>query len=71
MKKTAGDTTIEKLMDQGWKVSHTATVNRYRYAGTVSPMQSKDGMEFCRVHHGKCVGKYTYQITTVMYRPAV
>ncbi len=68
MKKPAGETAIEKLIDAGWTVSHSATVNRYRYAGTVSPMERRNGREWCRVHHGRCVGKRSWQVTTVLYR---
>lgn len=70
MRKTAGDQTVDKLIDEGWTVSHTATVRRYMPAGTVSPMCSKDGNDYCRVHHGQTVGRHTYQITTVMRRPS-
>ena len=68
MRKTAGEKTIETLIDQGWKISHSATVNRYQYAGTISKMKPKNGNEYCRVHHGKCVGSHSWQITTVLYR---
>lgn len=68
MRKTAGDKTIARLIDEGWTVSHTATVNRYMFAGTVSPMRNRGGREWCRVHHGRCVGRRSWQITTVLYR---
>lgn len=60
--------TEEKLMNEGWQYSHTATVNRYEPAGSVSKMQTRKGFEFCRVHVGKTVGKHCWQITYVYYR---
>ena len=71
MKKSAGDQTISKLIEEGWRVSHSALVSRYRYAGTVSEMRPRNGRQYCRVHHGRCVGNHTWQITTVMYRDIV
>ena len=68
MRKTEGQKTIEKLIDQGWKISHDATVNRYKFAGSISPMKPKKGNEYCRVHHGKNIGSHSWQITTVLYR---
>ena len=58
----------EELEKQGWEFSHTATVNRYRFAGTVSTMKSKNGYEYCRIHCGKCVSQRCYQMTYVMRR---
>lgn len=58
----------EELEKQGWEFSHVATVNRYRPAGTVSPMKSVGGYEYCRIHRGKTVGRHTYQLTYVMRR---
>lgn len=57
---------VDRLENEGWRFDHTALVNRYRYAGTVTPMQTRKGMEYCRVHHGECVGHRSYQVTTVM-----
>lgn len=68
MRKSAADITFEKLIDEGWSLSHTATVNEYRTAGTVSPMKSRNGFDYCRIHHGKTVTNHSYQITTVMKR---
>lgn len=67
MKKPAADLTIEKLINNGWKISHSALVSRYCFAGAVTPMKKRNGKEYCRVHHGKSV-KGRYQITTVMER---
>ena len=67
---TKADSTIKTLEDQGWTISHTALCPTYRCAGSVSPMQTRKGVEYCRVHHGKSIpGKgYSYQLTTVMSR---
>ena len=67
MKKPAADLTIEKLINDGWKISHNALVSQYCFAGAVTPMKSRNGKEYCRVHHGKSV-KGRFQITTVMER---
>lgn len=67
MKKPAADLTIKKLIDNGWRISHNALVSHYCFAGSVTPMRSRNGKEYCRVHHGKSV-KGRYQITTVMER---
>lgn len=69
MNMTAAQKTINRLIDDGWRVSHSALVNLYRFSGTISPMQTRKGVEYCRVHHGQCVGTHSYQITTVMSRP--
>lgn len=62
------DVVFDELVKQGWECSHVATVSRYRFAGTVSPMKSVGGYEYCRIHCGKCVGQYRYQLTYVMRR---
>ena len=31
-------------------------------------MKSVGGYEYCRIHCGKCVGSYRYQLTYVMRR---
>jgi hypothetical protein len=67
---TRGWATIAELVDQGWTISHSALCATYRYAGSVSAMQTRKGREYCRVHHGKTVGVHTWQVTTVMTRPA-
>lgn len=71
IKRTAGEKAIERLEAQGWECSHDATCNRYQFAGTVSEMRTRGGYEYCRVHHGKSVGRWCYQLTTVMRRPVV
>ena len=65
---TKSEMTIDKLLQDGWEVSHTALHPTYRTAGTVSPMQTRKGVDYCRVHHGKSVPAhgYSYQLTTVM-----
>lgn len=68
-KMAAGTATVERLIGEGWKVSHTATVNRYHFAGSTDQMKPRNGREYIRVYHGKCVGIHNYQLTTVMYRP--
>ena len=68
-RKTEGEKTIERLIEEGWKISHEATVRGYKFAGAVSPKRPHNGSEFCRVRHGRCVGQHSYQITTVMMRP--
>lgn len=50
---------IAKLVNDGWTLSHTATVSKYRYSGVISSMRRHNGFEFCRVHTGK-----TYNIQT-------
>lgn len=70
MRKPAGEKTIEQLIAAGWTVSHTATTDTYRFAGGISTMRPKNGRDYIRVHHGKCVGPHRLQITTVLYRAA-
>ena len=71
MRETKADATIKRLIEEGWTVSHEATVSSYKFAGTVSSMKPRGGYEFCRVHHGKKVVNHSYQITTVMKRDLV
>lgn len=74
MRITAGDKTVNRLIDEGWNVSHSATTLQYKYAGVVSTMRSRNGKEYCRVHQGKTVNMrayghmFTFQMTTVMCR---
>lgn len=68
MAEPKGDIKFDELIEQGWEFSHVATVNRYRYAGSVSCMKSKNGYDYCRVHRGKTVGRHCYQLTYVMRR---
>lgn len=65
-----GDKAYNELIAQGWEFDHTAAARVYRPAGTVSPMKSRNGFEYCRVHHGRSVHdrRFTYQITDVMRR---
>lgn len=69
MKIAANIATEERLTAAGWEYSHTATVNFYSPAGTVTDMQTRKGYEYCRVHCGRCVGRNCYQITYVYRRP--
>lgn len=61
-----GDAKRIELIEQGWEYSHQALVSRYKYAGSVSEMKPKNGYMYCRIHCGKCVGQYSYQVTYVM-----
>lgn len=67
-KAPMADVVFDELVKQGWECSHVATVSRYRFAGTVSPMKSVGGYEYCRIHRGKCVSQCRYQLTYVMRR---
>lgn len=71
MKRPAHEITIETLKKNGWEYDHEATAYGYRPAGTVTPMQARDGFQLVRVHHGKTVtkGLYGYQVTTVLRKP--
>ncbi len=72
MKPTASDKIINKLIDKGWSIDHSALSIGYHYAGTVGTMRPKHNIEYCRVHHGKCVNvklhgmRFCFQQTTVM-----
>ena len=70
IRQTLGDKTRAELIAQGWEFDHTAAVKDYRPAGTVSPMKSRNGFEYCRVRHGRSVHvrEFIYQITDVMRR---
>ena len=65
---TKADITINRLIDDGWTISHTATHTSYLPAGTITPMQTRKGVDYCRVHHGKSARAhgFSYQVTTVM-----
>lgn len=67
---TKADIAIKTLENDGWVISHTALSPTYRASGTVSPMQTRKGIDYCRVHHGKSIPArgYSYQLTTVMAR---
>ena len=69
-RQTLGDKMRTELIAQGWEFDHEATWKTYRCAGSVSPMKSRNGFEYCRVHHGRSVhvGEFIYQITDVMRR---
>lgn len=69
---TKGYKTYLKLKDEGWTFVHEAAYHGYKSAGTISPMNSKGGFEYCRIHQGKSVGSsHKYQLTTVMKRSEV
>lgn len=65
---TRGEITMNTLKAEGWVADHRATYNTYKCAGAISPMKSRGGYEYCRVHHEECVGRQCYQMTTVMRR---
>lgn len=46
------DVTRRQLEADGWRFSHHALYNGYNFSGTVSPMQTRGGVEYCRVHTG-------------------
>ena len=69
MREAAHIETEKRLEEAGWTYSHEALINDYRSAGTVSEMQSRNGYKYCRVHCGKCVTRWCYQITHVYKRP--
>ena len=69
MREAAHIETEKRLEEAGWTYSHEALINDYRSAGTVSEMQPRNGYEHCRVHCGKCVTRWCYQITHVYKRP--
>lgn len=75
MKIAEWEKTYDKLIDEGWTCSHGALYRGYKYSGSISPMRTKNGYMYCRIHHGKCKnissGGYNFccQITTVMRKP--
>lgn len=77
MKKAKHEITLEKLEKAGWKVVRRALYRGYKYAGTISPMRTKNGNEYCRVHIGHCKSArkhgyhMTFQETLVLYKPIV
>ena len=68
MKKRQDEITRERLESEGWKFDHRALYRGYYYAGGVSVMKSKAGMEYCRIHTSTTVKTGTYQETIVMAR---
>ena len=66
MMKAKHEITLEKLEKDGWTIDHSALCSYYRYAGSISEMASRRGREYCRLHVGKCVGRY--QKTLVLSR---
>lgn len=71
MKQAKHIEVVNKLIDNGWSIDHTALYNGYLFAGTISPMKTRNNIEYCRVHTGKCKTEHTYQITIVMKRGIV
>ena len=68
MKKAAHVITLEKLEGAGWTVDHEALTRSYHLAGSVAPMKSRNGVDYCRVFVGKCVSHRNYQLSYVMKR---
>ena len=78
---TAADRSVNQLIDEGWTIDRYSLYNGYRYSGTISPMQTRKGYEYCRVHHGRCKNvdihggpwhdgfSISCQFTTVLRRP--
>ena len=79
MKRTASDRAIDRLIDAGWTVSHNAYAHGYlgyTTAGTVVPMQTRKGYEYCRVFDSRSQNVHVrpgvdirVQRTTVLKRP--
>lgn len=73
-------TTIDKLINDGWSIDHWALFNGYYPSGTITEMQTRNNVKYCRVHKGKCknvkIGYYPndykkcMQETIVMKKPA-
>lgn len=47
------DVACRELKRDGWCFSHHALYNGYNFSGTVSPMQTRGGVQYCRVHTGR------------------
>lgn len=66
--------TIERLQLDGWTFDHWAMWKGYKYAGSITQMETKKNVEFCRVHDSKTTYKYIsgyryrFQLTAVMKR---
>lgn len=68
---TRAEETRERLEAEGWRFDRRATYRGYVPAGSVTPMATRKGSEYCRIHEGKSCGKNKeYQTTIVMRREA-
>ena len=80
MKKTIAEQVMERLENEGWAFDHQALYSPYHAAGSISLMDTRKGVEYCRIHTGTAKGYkrrgkfYRSQVTYVMSRkvnPAV
>lgn len=65
---TKAESTERELCEKGWEFDHLATIKGYLTVGSVSPMRSRNGYEYCRVYTSKTKHCGQYQVTIVYRR---